>query len=1332
MFSFRRESTRAFRWLTLSLLTVGVIASSAFAAPADHLIISEVLVKTEAPVATNGSPFIEIVNPTGTPIPMDHVYLTNGASAPATYYYNIALLNPATDNPGGGTDGAFHARFPTGFTLPAGGSIAIALNGSTEYQAAYGRVPDFELFEDGAAPDAIPEMLEAWQGSINAGLGGGGNVPALADAADSLILYSWNGTTNLVQDLDYLIWGSDESVRIDKSGFPIGGESYLADTVVASQEPAAAVGPAINNALRRISTDEGTEITTGGNGYLDDGIGGGHDETSENLATTFPVAAGHEPPAANQPFAAAPIFTAGNFDPAAPYAGQEVTLSITVMDQDEVEEVVFYYSIDGGAAQAMGGTQTGAQDWSATMAGQSEGMVVAWWCVATNTSTVSATYPAGSPNFASTWTVAADPGGGDGPAKLLLTEISTAGTEEEYVEIYNPGNEVVDLSDYYLTDANYTQNNQHYFRIGEGNPSGTTIGGGDFNDFHARFPDGFSIAPGGIIVMTVAGSTAFFDAFGFDPDLELFEDGAAPDAVPDMRWVFGNETSNSIVGATVPTLSNAAETVILYHFVTGEDKITDIDVFTWQDPSNTSSNIFFNKTGVTIGSHSYLPEAGTSNARAYGTEVDFGTSYQRIDPDEGAQVSSGSNGVQGRDETSEDIPNTFTLAIYDPGNFEPGGGVVEPDKLLITEVCTKDAGAEFIEIHNPGTGVVDLSNYYLTDAVYAPGSQFYWQIAEGNPSGATVGGGASSDFHAKFPDGYSLAAGDTIVIAVNGSTAFNTAYGFLPDLKLFETDEDDDDQPTMEYIFGDDTNNSVISRNGTGPGQPSNPGLADDAETVVLYNWQPGEDKVVDIDVFFWTDPTSTETSFLFDKSGVTVGSHTYLPDTDTTAQTPFSSETDPGFSYHRTDGNEGTQKPSGSNGVDGRDETSENFDGTFQMAAADPVRPAPPPVGGDAVKLLLTEVATLGSSQEFIEIYNPSGQDVDLSDYYLTDANHSPNDQYYYNIGLGNPSQSSVGGGAFSDFHARFPAGYTIAAGDTIVVSVPGSEAFESNFGFSPHLELYEDGDFQDQVPDMRWIFGDVSSNSIYGESDPTLTNGAETVILYHFVTGEDKVTDIDVFTWKDPEESTTTSIFFNKTGRTIGSHSYLPENGTNESDAFGTMNQFEYSYHRTDPTEGDQTPTGSNGVAGRDETSENCNSTFAMLPYDPARSEGGGGPGETPPDLPIDLYVEAKTFIPNVDGGFPIRFISRPQDHSETRVRIFDLEGRVILTVFDSRFDGDPPRDLTDPNQARFTWDGRDATFELVKGGMYVVHLSVVGIREGNEEVITAPVVVGTRLSK
>jgi len=1310
--------------LILFVLSVGLIASSAFAAPADHLIISEVVVQTAAPVTTNGSPFIEIANPTGTAILMDDIYLTNGATAPATYYYNIALLDPTASDPGGGSAGGFHARFPAGFVLPAGGSIAIAVNGSDEYLEAYGNNPDFELFEDGAAPDAVPEMLEAWQGSINAGLGGAGNVPVLSATAASLILYSWDGATDLVQDLDYLVWGTDTGVRIDKSGVTIGGGTYLADTAVGTQEAAAAAGPALASALRRVSADEGTETLTGGNGI------GGHDETSENLAATFPEVVGHEPPPVNPAHPASPIVTAGAIDPAAPYAGQDVTLSVTIMDQDEVEEAVFHYTVDGGADVALGGMNTGPGVWTATVPAQAEGAVVAWYCLATNTEGTSVVYPAGSPNFAATWTVGQDPDPGTGPAKLLLTEISTKGEDEEFIEIYNPGTSAVDLSDYYLTDVNRVATNQYYYNIGLGNPTQTTVGGGAYVDFTSRFPDGFSIAPGDTIVVSVAGSTKFFASFGFNPDLELFEDGAAPDAVPDMRWVFGDEENNSIINRTgggagqpsIPTLTNSAETVILYHFVTGENKVVDIDVFYWHDPSNDTTNLVFNKTGVTIGSYSYLPENGTNINDAFGTENDFGNSYHRTDPTEGDQTPTGSNGVDGRDETSEDFTATFTSMPYAPSKPSGGGPAPDPEKLLITQVCTKDVGAEFIEIHNPGAVAVNMGGYYLTDAVNTPASQFYWRIAEGSPTGATVGGGADGDFHAKFPEGYALAAGDTIVVAVGGSTAFNTAYGFMPDLKLFENEEDDDEVVVMDFIFGDGDNNSVINRTGSGAGQPSTPGLTPGAETVILYHWRADEDKVVDIDVFFWKDALSTDTSFLFSKTGVTVGSHTYLDDTDTVDQTPFDSETDPDFSYHRIDGSEGTQTPSGSNGVDGRDETSENFNGTFQMDAADPARPPAPPVGGPAAKLLLTEISTIGTDQEYIEIYNPGTEAVDLSDYYLTDANHSPNSQYYYNIGLGNPSQSTVGGGAFSDFHARFPDGYSIAAGDTIVMTVAGSTAFSDNFGFNPDLELWEDGGGPDGVPDMRWIFGTEGDNSIVGESTPTLTNGSETVILYHFVEGGDEVIDIDVFVWG----TTSTSIFFNKTGVTIGSHSYLPENGTNTSLAFSTENGFGNSYHRTDANEGNQTPTGSNGVGGRDETSEDFDTTFAMMPYDPSAPSGSGG--ET--GSAAQLKVPARTFLPGLGEVFPVTIVSNPKSESETKLRIFDLDGRLVITIFDSRFNGNPPSDIDDSRNP-YLWDGRDSTFELVKAGMYVVHLSVVGIRTGEEEIFTAPVVVGTRLS-
>jgi len=683
MSSFRRETTRAFRWLVFSLITTGFIVPAAVAAPADHLIISEVLIKTRNPVSSFGSPFIEIVNPTGSPVPMDNVYLTDGTTSPATYYYNITLLDPATANPGGGVGGDFHARFPSGYVIAAGDSIAISLNGSTEYQAAYGRKPDFELFEDGIAPDDIPELLEAYPGSINAGLGGAGNVPVLSDVAESLILYSWDGTTDLVQDLDYLMWGSNTSARIDKSAITIGGGTYLADTPIGSQEAAASAGPTFGSVMRRVDGDEGTELATGGNGI------GGHDETSENLATTFPTVEGHDPPLANTPFPAAPIFTAGENIPGEPKDGQAVTLSVTVMDQDEVSSVSFRYTVDGGAEQTVAGANTGPEVWTASVPAQIENSVVTWYCVATNTEATTAVFPAGSPNFASSWTVGPPFVPGEGPGKLLLTEIATLGSDQEFIEIYNPGTVDVDLSDYYLTDANHSTSGQFYYRIGEGNPSQTTIGGGAFSDFHARFPDGFSIAAGDTIVMTLAGSDLFFDNFGFDPDLELWEDGVMPDAVPDMRWVFGTQGNNSIITSdSTPTLTNGAETVILYHFVTGEDKVTDIDVFTWKDPDeSTTTSHYFNKTGVTIGGHSYLNETGTGDTLAFGTINPFGSSYHRIDATEGGQTPSGSNGVDGRDETSENFKVTFAIQPYDPSMPSGGGEPVGPgDSGIILRV----------------------------------------------------------------------------------------------------------------------------------------------------------------------------------------------------------------------------------------------------------------------------------------------------------------------------------------------------------------------------------------------------------------------------------------------------------------------------------------------------------------------------------------------------------------------------------------------------------------------------------------------------------------------
>jgi len=388
----------------LPLLLVSGIASVVPAAVADHLIVGEFVVKTRTPYATFGSPFIEVTNPTAYGIDMSNVHITDATMLPSLLYTNITLNDPATANPGGGTGGDFHARFPAGYVLPAGASLAVALSGSQQYFAAYGRQPDFELYEDGGVPDAVPELVAAFPGAIAAGLGGGSNVPALSDVAESIVLYSWNGASHLVQDIDYVMWGTNSAVRVDKTGVTVLGSTYLNDTAGGSQNPVAAAGPTFGHAFRRVGVDEGTETLTGGNGIT------GHNETSENLAATWSDVTGSSPPPASAvPFPSAPIFTAAAQDPAIPYAGLAATLSVTVRSYTPLSDVTFYYNVDGGAYTSLSGVDGGSGIWTATVPGQVGYAVVTWYGTAANSAGGSASSPVAAPRYTRGWTVAAAP-----------------------------------------------------------------------------------------------------------------------------------------------------------------------------------------------------------------------------------------------------------------------------------------------------------------------------------------------------------------------------------------------------------------------------------------------------------------------------------------------------------------------------------------------------------------------------------------------------------------------------------------------------------------------------------------------------------------------------------------------------------------------------------------------------------------------------------------------------------------------------------------------------------------------------------------------------------
>ncbi len=229
---------------------------------------------------------------------------------------------------------------------------------------------------------------------------------------------------------------------------------------------------------------------------------------------------------------------------------------------------------------------------------------------------------------------------------------------------------------------------------------------------------------------------------------------------------------------------------------------------------------------------------------------------------------------------------------------------------------------------------------------------------------------------------------------------------------------------------------------------------------------------------------------------------------------------------------------------------------------------------------------------------------------------------------------------------------------------------------------------------------------------------------MLYYWDGLSDAVTDIDVFNWRGAGE-TSTSTLFSKTGVTVGSHTYLPDTPISAQTPFAETAPFGSSYQRVDAGEGNQLTVGSNGVLGRDETSEDLNNTFELAEYDPSRPSGSGTDGGT---SGLRLIVEAKTFLPSLGEEFPIGFVALPQ--SETRLRLFDTEGRIVLTLFDSRFNGSPSTITEAPTYV--VWDGLDETFQPVHAGMYIAHLSVVNNATGKEETKTAPVVVATRLSK
>jgi hypothetical protein len=169
-----------------------------------------------------------------------------------------------------------------GAAIAPGAYQTIALHGAIDFQTTYGLPPTYEIAPSVGGLAAVPDMLAAVPGGIGSSAG-------LTDVGEPVVLFYWNGASDLVRDVDYVFYGNiaGSNPPVDKTNVAVDGPDngtattrYLADTPLSAQRPVGA--HQLGGSIERCDLSEGGEHP-GGNGIT------GQDETSEPMASTWRV-----------------------------------------------------------------------------------------------------------------------------------------------------------------------------------------------------------------------------------------------------------------------------------------------------------------------------------------------------------------------------------------------------------------------------------------------------------------------------------------------------------------------------------------------------------------------------------------------------------------------------------------------------------------------------------------------------------------------------------------------------------------------------------------------------------------------------------------------------------------------------------------------------------------------------------------------------------------------------------------------------------------------------------------------------------------------------------
>ena len=246
----------------------------------------------------------------------------------------------------------------------------------------------------------------------------------------------------------------------------------------------------------------------------------------------------------------------------------------------------------------------------------------------------------------------------DAPPGLLLSEVVVTPGAAEFIEIYNPGPDLVPLEHVYLADyAGY-----HGITTGAQTPKSS--------DFRMHFPAGSTLAAGAYATISTESGSHFASEYGQGPDYDTWPSDAS---APSMLGQIGNSAG----------LSNSDEMLVLFYWDGASAKVTDLDYVVW---GNTEDGM--DKSGVFVGAAVYANEVPVGLQTAVKSPNTSGSGIERCDLSETGQTSGG-NGAGGKDHTSEPLDQTWQIVA----NPSPGAANQACSDACVP-TCTGSCGAD--------------------------------------------------------------------------------------------------------------------------------------------------------------------------------------------------------------------------------------------------------------------------------------------------------------------------------------------------------------------------------------------------------------------------------------------------------------------------------------------------------------------------------------------------------------------------------------------------------------------------------------------------------------